>query len=105
MWRGQLAGFPLDISITYSGANAWLALLRNGNIGVGALEVHSFPEAEAVGLVLFCEYSHEGSVLPLFATDRGSRFQLNCFLTKQVNREITLTDIKTDLWPGTRAQY
>lgn len=48
VWRGQLGGYPLDISISYSGPDAWIAMLRSGSIGVDALELQPLPDAEAV---------------------------------------------------------
>lgn len=48
VWRGQLGDYPIDISLSYTGAEAWIALLRNGRIGVDALEIQFLPDVEAV---------------------------------------------------------
>ena len=48
VWSGQLGGYPLGISISYSGADAWIALRRNGSIGLDALEIQPLPDMEPV---------------------------------------------------------
>jgi len=47
-WQGLLAGCSLDISFSYCDGEGWIALVRDGVIGVDAMPVQAIAEAEAV---------------------------------------------------------
>ena len=47
-WRGELAGHPVDISLTYSEDEGWIGLLRGGAIGIDMMLVKPIVEAEEV---------------------------------------------------------
>jgi len=47
-WHGFLAGQSLDISLSYCEEEAWIGLIRGGVIGVDAMSIRTFAEAEAV---------------------------------------------------------
>jgi len=48
VWPGQLDGHSLDISLSYADDEGWIGLLRGGQIGVDAMKIQPFAEAEAV---------------------------------------------------------
>ncbi len=48
VWPGLIAGHALDISLAYAANEAWIALLRGGRVGVDAMLVTKFAEADAV---------------------------------------------------------
>jgi hypothetical protein len=50
VWRGQLGGHSLDISLSYAEDEGWIGLLRGGLIGVDAMQIQRIPEAEGVAL-------------------------------------------------------
>jgi phosphopantetheinyl transferase len=47
-WQGPLAGCSLDISFSYCDGEGWIALVRDGVIGVDAMPVQAIAEAEMV---------------------------------------------------------
>lgn len=47
-WQGLLAGETLDISLSYCDGEAWIGLVRGGDIGIDAMLVRPVAEAEAV---------------------------------------------------------
>ena len=51
VWLGQIAGHTLGISLSYGENEAWIALLRDGLVGVDVMPVRKFAEAEAVSLL------------------------------------------------------
>jgi len=47
--RGPVVrGGGFDVSLSYSGGEAWIGLIRGGRIGVDAMRVESFPELDTV---------------------------------------------------------
>ena len=48
VWPGRLGGHGLDISLSYAEGEAWIGLIRDGAIGVDAMRIQIFPEAEIV---------------------------------------------------------
>jgi 4'-phosphopantetheinyl transferase len=50
VWRGQLGGNSLDISLSYAEGEGWIGLLRSGWIGVDVMRIQSVPEVEDIAL-------------------------------------------------------
>jgi 4'-phosphopantetheinyl transferase len=48
IWRGQLRGETLDISLSYATDEGWIGLIRGGSIGVDVTSVAPLAEAEDV---------------------------------------------------------
>ena len=51
VWRGQLGGHDLDISLSYAEGEGWIGLRCAGRIGVDVMQIQNFPEAEAVARI------------------------------------------------------
>lgn len=48
VWFGQFGGHALDISLSYAEGEGWIGLLRDGFIGLDAMQGQLIPEAEDV---------------------------------------------------------
>ncbi len=47
-WTGPLAGFSLDISLSYAEGEGWIGLIRAGSIGIDVMRVQPIPEVESL---------------------------------------------------------
>jgi hypothetical protein len=47
-WLGLIGGESLDLSLAYAENEAWIGLVRAGQIGVDVMPIQNIPEAEAV---------------------------------------------------------
>ena len=48
VWRGQLRGLSLDISLSYGAEEGWIGLIRGGWIGIDVTSAAPLAEAESV---------------------------------------------------------
>ena len=44
-WSGRLAGYDLDISLSYADGVGWIGFFRSGQIGIDAMSIQTVPEA------------------------------------------------------------
>ena len=94
IWKGTLDGLALNMSFSYSDGAGWIGLLRDGLIGVDAMQARPFTEMEAVarlylGSVAWLEIQTSPDPVRAFA---GAWTHLEA-CTKCLRRDLTE-------WPG-----
>lgn len=50
-WMGTLAGWSLDISLSYANGEGWIGLIRGSSIGIDVMRVQPVPERENVARI------------------------------------------------------
>jgi len=98
IWRGQLRGETLDISLSYGTEEGWLGLIRGGWIGVDTMSVEPFAEAENVARYYLGPVAAAGI--------RKAADPARAFAAAWTQREARLKCLKRGLveWTATQAQ-
>ncbi len=98
VWRGQLGGQSLGISLSYAGGAVWIALRRGGRIGIDATPIHPMAEAEAVARI----YLGPATLATIRAAPNPDR----AFASAWTEREARLKCLGLELveWTPERAQ-
>ncbi len=97
VWRGQVQGEMLDISLSYSTEEGWVGLIRGGWIGVDVVSVAQFAEADNVARYYLDPLAAAGI--------RGAANPALAFAAAWTEREARLKCLKQGLleWTATQA--